>query len=127
MPPQTTRYGIIVELWSAISVSLMLLLIVSLIWFHLVPWFGALAIGVVGYIFIEASFRRRLTVLMLRTSLFLAVVAACYPAVGVPAADRAHGDHRRGGRDLRRQHPGGHPPMTQEMGMPTMHRRTAQA
>jgi len=76
VPPQTTRYGLIVEVWSAVSVSLMLLLIVGLIWFHLVPWFGALVIGVVGYVIIEASFRRRLTMLMLRTSLFLAVVAA---------------------------------------------------
>ena len=52
----------IVELWSAISVSLMLLLIVGLIWFHAVPWWGALLIGVVGYTFIEALFRRRLTI-----------------------------------------------------------------
>ncbi len=76
VPPQTTRYGVIVELWSAISVSLMLLAIVALIWSHAVPWFGALAIGVVGYIIIEAAFRRKLTILVLRTSLFLSIVAA---------------------------------------------------
>ena len=73
---QTARYGLVVELWSAISVSLMLLLIVGLIWFQLVPWFGALVIGVLGYMIIEATFRRRLTVLVLRASLFLAIVAA---------------------------------------------------
>ncbi len=76
MPRQENRFGIIVELWSAISVSLMLLLIVVLIWTRTVPWWGALLIGIVGYTFIEALFRRRLTTLILHASLFLAIIAA---------------------------------------------------
>ncbi len=105
----------IVELWSAISVSLMLLLIVGLIWFGLVPWFGALVIGVVGYIIIEASFRRRLTVLVLRTSLFLAVIAAAIllwefrlqaVLIGIVAVAVAH---------PRGQHPRGRPSLTADV------------
>lgn len=76
VPHEDTRYGILVELWSAISVSIMLLLIVALIWLHLVPWWGALLIGVVGYALIEAALRRRFTQLVLRATLLLAVVGA---------------------------------------------------
>jgi hypothetical protein len=65
-----------VELWAAVSVSIMLLLIVGLIWFRLVPWWGALLIGVVGYAIIEAILRRRATQLILRTTLLLAVFGA---------------------------------------------------
>ncbi len=66
----------LVELWSAISVSLMLLLIVGLIWTRAVPWWGALLIGIVGYTFIEALFRRRVSTLILHASLLLAIIAA---------------------------------------------------
>ncbi len=75
-PPQESRFGLLVELWSAISVSLMLLLIVGLIWIRAVPWWGALLIGIAGYTLIEALFRRRVTTLILRTSLLLAIIAA---------------------------------------------------
>ncbi len=75
-PPTDLRYGVIVELWSAVSVSIMLLLIVGLIWFQLVPWWGALLIGVVGYTLIEAALRRRFTQLVLRATLLLAVIGA---------------------------------------------------
>ena len=75
-PPSDVRYGVIVELWAAVSVSIMLLLIVGLIWLRLVPWWGALLIGVVGYALIEAVMRRRFTQLVLRATLLLAVVGA---------------------------------------------------
>lgn len=76
VPHQDTRYGILVELWSAVSVSIMLLAIVGLIWFRLVPWWGALLIGVVGYALIEAALRRRFTQLVLRATLLLAIMGA---------------------------------------------------
>jgi hypothetical protein len=75
-PRAEIRYGKLVELWAAVSVSIMLLLIVGLIWFELVPWWGALLIGVVGYAIIEAILRRRFTELVLRATLLLAIVGA---------------------------------------------------
>ena len=75
VPPEDTQYGFIVELWSAISVSLLLALVAGLIWFRVVPWWAALAIGVGGYVAIESAFRRRLTQLTLTITLSLAVVA----------------------------------------------------
>lgn len=76
VPHEDSRYGVIVELWSAVSVSIMLLVIVGLIWARLVPWWGALLIGVVGYALIEAALRRRFTQLVLRATLLLAVIGA---------------------------------------------------
>ncbi|MBX3029871.1 MAG: hypothetical protein KF809_06900 [Chloroflexi bacterium] len=76
VPPEHTRYGILVELWSAVSVSIMLLLIVGLIWFDLMPWWGALLIGVLGYALIEAALRRRFTQFVLRGTLLLAIFGA---------------------------------------------------
>lgn len=76
VPPEDTQYGFIVELWSAISVSLLLALVAGLIWFEIVPWWAALAIGVGGYVLLESAFRRRLTQLTLTITLSLAVVAA---------------------------------------------------
>jgi hypothetical protein len=75
-PPAEVRYGRIVELWAAVSVSIMLLLIVGLIWFGLVPWWGALLVGVIGYAIIESILRRRATQLILRATLLLAVFGA---------------------------------------------------
>jgi hypothetical protein len=75
-PPAEVRYGRLVELWAAVSVSIMLLLIVGLIWLGLVPWWGALVIGVVGYAIIESILRRRATQLILRATLLLAVFGA---------------------------------------------------
>ncbi len=76
VPPEVTRYGVVVELWSAVSVGIMLLLIVGLTWSRMVPWWGALLIGVVGYALIEAALRRRFTQLVLRATLLLAVIGA---------------------------------------------------
>jgi hypothetical protein len=76
VPHQDTRYGILVELWSAVSVSIMLIAIAALIWFGLVPWWGALLIGVVGYALMEAALRRRFMQLVLRATLLLAVIGA---------------------------------------------------
>jgi hypothetical protein len=74
--PEETRYNVIVEVWSAISVGVLLLLVAGLVFFRLVPWWGALMVGVVGYVLIESALRRRLTLLLLRLVLVLAIVAA---------------------------------------------------
>ncbi len=76
VPPEETRYNVIVEVWSAISVGVLLLLVAGLVFFRLVPWWGALMVGVVGYVLIESALRRRLTLLLLRLVLVLAIVAA---------------------------------------------------
>jgi hypothetical protein len=76
VPPETVEYGRLVEFWSAISVSLMLVVIAGIGWFHLAPWWVALVLGVGGYVVLESAFRRRLTILTLRVVLVLAIVAA---------------------------------------------------
>jgi hypothetical protein len=76
VPPEETRYNVIVEVWSAISVGILLLLVAGLVFFRLVPWWGALTLGVIGYILIESALRRRLTTVLLRVALVLAVVTA---------------------------------------------------
>jgi hypothetical protein len=74
VPPETVQYGRIVELWSALSVSLMLVVIAGIGWFNLAPWWVALLIGIGGYVVLESAFRRRLTQLTMRLVLVLAVV-----------------------------------------------------
>lgn len=76
VPPEDTRYNVIIELWSAVSVGLLLLVITGLVFFRMVPWWGAFLVGIGGYVVIEASLRRRLTTLMLRSVLVLAVISA---------------------------------------------------
>jgi hypothetical protein len=76
VPPEETRYNVIVEFWSAVSVGVMLLVMAGLVFVRLAPWWAALVVGVVGYIVVESALRRRLTTLLLRTVVVLAVVAA---------------------------------------------------
>ena len=76
VPEADVRYGRIVEFWSALSVGLLLLAIVALISLRLVPWWAALAIALIGYTVLEAAFRRRLTLLLLRVELALAIIGA---------------------------------------------------
>jgi hypothetical protein len=76
VPPEEERYNVIVEVWSAISVGLLLLVVAGLVFLRLVPWWTALLVGVGGYVVIEAALRRRLTTLVLRSVLVLAVVTA---------------------------------------------------
>lgn len=74
VPPEDTQYGFLVEVWSAISVSLLLVLVAGLIWFGVVTWFWSIAIGVAGYLLLESAFRRRLTQLTLAITVVLAIV-----------------------------------------------------
>ncbi|MFO7533509.1 MAG: hypothetical protein R6W93_13695 [Candidatus Limnocylindrales bacterium] len=76
VPPEETRYNVLVEIWSAVSVGVLLLVVAGLVFVRLVPWWGALLVGLVGYILIESALRRRLTRLLLRSVLILAVVGA---------------------------------------------------
>jgi hypothetical protein len=76
VPPEEERYNVIVEVWSAVSVGVLLLVVAGLVFLRLVPWWAALLVGVGGYIVIEAALRRRLTTLALRAVLGLAVVTA---------------------------------------------------
>ena len=76
VPPEEERYNVIVEVWSAISVGLLLLVIAGLVFLRLAPWWTALLLGFAGYILIEAALRRRLTTLVLRAVLLLATVTA---------------------------------------------------
>ena len=72
VPPEMTRYGRVVEVWAAISISLVLVGMVAIVWLTTVPWYFALGAAFVVYAVLEAAFRRRLTTLLLRTTLFLA-------------------------------------------------------
>ncbi len=74
VPPEDTQYGFLVEVWSAVSVSLLLALVAGLVWFGVVTWFWAIAIGVGGYVVLESAFRRRLTQLTLAITVVLAIV-----------------------------------------------------
>jgi hypothetical protein len=76
VPPEETRYNVIVELWSATSVGVLLLFIAGLTFFHVWPWWAALLLGIAGYVVIEAALRRRLSVMLLRLVLVLAVITA---------------------------------------------------
>jgi hypothetical protein len=76
VPPEETRYNVAVELWSAVSVGVLLLVIAALVVSEWVTWLGALLIGVGGYIVIESALRRRMTTVLLRVVVVLAVVTA---------------------------------------------------
>ncbi len=81
IPPEETRYGRFVELWSAVSVSLVLMATVVLIYLGIVQAWAALVIVVAAYAFVEAAFQRRLTRLLLQLTLILATVGAIVLAV----------------------------------------------
>jgi hypothetical protein len=76
VPPEETRYNVIVELWSAISIGMLLLFVAGATFFRVLPWWGALLVGIAGYVLIEAALRRRLSILLLRLVLVLAVFTA---------------------------------------------------
>ena len=69
-------HGRIVELWSAMSIGVVLLATVLPFYFGFVPLWGALLIGVGGYLAIEAILRRRVQILLVRLTLVLAVISA---------------------------------------------------
>jgi len=76
VPPEETRYSVIIEVWSAVSAGVLLFVIAGLVFFRLVPWWAAFLVGIFGYIIIEAALRRHLTTLLLRSVLVLATFLA---------------------------------------------------
>ena len=81
IPPEETRYGRLVELWSAVSVGLLLLATVLLVYFGILSPIGTVLVVAAAYAFVEAAFRRRLTILLLRVTLLLATIGAVVLAV----------------------------------------------
>lgn len=73
-PDADRRYGRVVEFWSAASVGLLLLILVGLLYTGVVPGWAAFVIAVIGYVVVEAAFRRRLVALGLAATLILAMV-----------------------------------------------------
>jgi hypothetical protein len=80
-PPEAQEYGRFVELWSAISAGVLLIVLVVTLYLEVVPIWGALLLTVGGYVAIEAAFRRRLVQLSLRLTLLLAIIGAIVLAV----------------------------------------------
>ena len=76
VPPEMTRYGRLIEIWSAISISVLLVATVAVPWLTPVPWYLALVLAILVYTVLESAFRRRLTILLLRSTLVLAGVSA---------------------------------------------------
>ena len=81
IPPEESRYGRLVELWSAVSVGLLLLATVLLVYFGILSPIGTVLVVAAAYAFVEAAFRRRLTTLLMRVTLLLATIAAVVLAV----------------------------------------------
>ena len=81
IPAEETRYGILVELWSAISVSLLLVATIALIYLGILSVLTVVLVVIAAYAFVEAAFQRRLTTLLLRLTLLLAVIGAIVLAV----------------------------------------------
>lgn len=81
IPPEETRYGRFLELWSAVSVGILLLATVLLVYFGIVSPIGTVLLVALAYAFIEAALHRRLTILLLRVTLLLAAIGAVVLAV----------------------------------------------
>ncbi len=76
VPPEMTRYGRLIEIWAAISISLLLVGTMLVPLLTAVPWYVALVLAIAVYSVLEAAFRHRLTILLLRATLFLAAIGA---------------------------------------------------
>jgi hypothetical protein len=74
--PEVVRYGVLVELWSAVGFGLLLLAVIGLLLFAGVPVWSAVLLSLAIYVGVEAAFRRRIVGLLLRVTLILAFIAA---------------------------------------------------
>jgi hypothetical protein len=82
--PQSTadlNYGRVVEIWSAISVSVGLIALIALLVLTDLPVWAVVLLAFGGYFVLEAAFRRQLINLLLRVALVLALVGAVVLAV----------------------------------------------
>jgi hypothetical protein len=76
MPAEVRRYGIVLELWSALGVGLLVLGVIAVAYLTEVGAWGALALALGVYVLLESAFHRRVLRLLLWVTLGLAVVAA---------------------------------------------------
>jgi hypothetical protein len=75
-PPDTTRRRVFAETWAALSVGVLVIALAGILWFELLPWGGALALLILGYLAIESFAQRRFELLLLRVTVALAMVSA---------------------------------------------------
>jgi hypothetical protein len=76
VPPETVRYGRLLEFWSAIGFALLLLGTIALLQLtDIRPWVAVL-ISVTFYLVLESAFRRRLGPLVINVTRLLAVIGA---------------------------------------------------
>ncbi len=76
VPPETVRYGRLLEFWSAIGFALLLLGTIALLQLtDIRPWVAVL-IAVTFYLVLESAFRRRLGPLVINVTRLLAVIGA---------------------------------------------------
>ena len=75
-PPDTTRRRVFAETWAALSVGGLVIALAAILWFHLLPWGGALVLLIVGYLAIESFAQRRVELLLLRVTVLLSAVSA---------------------------------------------------
>jgi hypothetical protein len=75
-PPEDRRYGMLVQAWSAVSASLVLIVIAVLMWSAILPIWITILVAVAGYVGLEALFRRRFVALLLNVTVLLAIVCA---------------------------------------------------
>jgi hypothetical protein len=74
--PAEIRRGRVLDVWSAMSVALAILLLGGLLITNVAPWWTGLIVVAIGYVVIEALVRRRVLVLLLNLTILLAVVAS---------------------------------------------------
>jgi hypothetical protein len=74
-PPDTTRRRVFAETWAALSVGGLVIALAVILWFHFLPWGGALVLLIVGYLAIESFAQRQFELLLLRVAVALSVVS----------------------------------------------------
>lgn len=72
--PSERRYSRMVEAWSAVSASLILVAVVALLFVFNLPVWSGVGLSVLGFVVLESLFKRQLVLLMLRVTLLLASV-----------------------------------------------------
>jgi hypothetical protein len=72
--PAAIRRSRLLDVWSAISVALAVLLLGALLITEAAPWWLGLVVVVTGYVVIEALVRRRFLRLLLNLTILLAIV-----------------------------------------------------
>ena len=80
-PPDHARRRAFGEAWAALSVGLLIVALVVIVWFRLLPPVVAIVAVLAVYIAIESFFSRRVANLVLRVSVFLAMIGALILAV----------------------------------------------